>query len=49
MEILINGIYIQELIQKVMHSKISNGNVVFELLKDTYDEISEIDLRKFVS
>jgi hypothetical protein len=24
-----------------MHNKISNGNVVFELLKDTYDENSE--------
>jgi hypothetical protein len=49
MEILINGIYIQELIHEAMHSKISNVNVVFELLKDTYDEISEIDLRKCVS
>ena len=33
--------YAKEHLDENMHNKISNGNVVFELLKDTYDCNSE--------
>ena len=33
--------YVKEHLDEDMHDKISNGNVVFEMLKDTYDGNSE--------
>ena len=33
--------YVNDHLDENMHNEISNGNVVFELLKDTYDGNSE--------